>query len=259
MDATTLVDARRENALLAVGIEKRFGAFTAVKGGNLAVRANSTHALIGPNGAGKTTIFNLLTKLHSPSRGAIYFEGRDITRARTPDIARMGMVRSFQISAVFGAMTVRENLRVALQRRAGLATQFWRPLAALRVLDERAAELAAQVGLERQFDTVVNRLSYGRKRALELATTFALDPRLLLLDEPMAGLAHEDIGQITELIRSMAQGRTVLMIEHNLPVVERLCGTITVLQRGQILAEGDYAAVSANPEVRRAYLGEDDD
>lgn len=248
------------NVILAAhGLGKSFGAFTAVKSVDLSVTEGSIHGLIGPNGAGKTTVFNLLTKALSPTAGSITFRNRDITALQPAEVARLGIVRSFQISATFPHMTVRDNLRVALQRKAGLATQIWLSLNALRRLDERADELIASVGLSSFTNTPAAELSYGRKRALELATTFALEPDLLLLDEPMAGMAHEDIDGIADLIRRMAVGRTVVMIEHNLSVVSSLCDFITVLQRGEIIAHGSYAEVSADPLVRQAYLGDDDD
>jgi branched-chain amino acid transport system ATP-binding protein len=167
----------------------------------------------------------------------------------------MGLVRSFQISAVFPHLTVLDNVRVALQRPNRLAHQFWRPLSALRVLDDRADELLAAVGLTAERDTVAADLSYGRKRVLEIATTLALDPKVLLLDEPMAGMGQEDVMRIADLIRGVARDRAVLMVEHNLSVVADICHRVTVLQRGEILAEGDYESISRDPRVREAYMG----
>lgn len=222
---------------------------------DLSVGAGTIHALIGPNGAGKTTVFNLLTKVLAPTSGRILYQGVDITSLPPARVARLGMVRSFQISAVFGRMTVLDNVRVALQRMHGLSTQWWRPLGALRALDERAYALLASVRLEGHAHLLAGDLSYGRKRVLEIATTLALEPELLLLDEPLAGIGHEDIDGIASLIRAVAKGRTVLMVEHNLNVVSQLCDTITVLARGQILTQGSYAEVSSHPDVRAAYLG----
>ena len=236
-------------------LTKEFRGFTAVREVNLRVRRGSIHALIGPNGAGKSTVFNLLTKFLPPSSGRIFFKGEDITGEDPADIAQRGLVRSFQISSTFPHLSVRENVRIALQRPQGFSYRFWRHERCLDALHHRADELLEQVGLQAFRHARAADLSYGRKRALELATTLALDPEVLLLDEPMAGLGHEDIERIAKLIRSAAVGRTVLMVEHNLKVVSDLSDTITVLARGQILAEGTYATVAANPEVRSAYMG----
>jgi branched-chain amino acid transport system ATP-binding protein len=236
-------------------LSKEFRGFRAVSDVNLRVRHGSIHALIGPNGAGKTTVFNLLTKFLEPSRGQILYDGRDITRAKPADLAREGMVRSFQISATFPHLTVLENVRIALQRRLGTSFHFWRSEASLDVLNERAQELIEAVGLAGFADSAAAELPYGRKRALEIATTLALEPKLMLLDEPTAGMGHEDVGRVAALIKKVAQDRTVLMVEHNLSVVADLSDVITVLQRGRILAEGSYDEVSNNPEVREAYMG----
>ena len=236
-------------------LAKDFAGFVAVRGVNLRVARGSIHAMIGPNGAGKTTCFNLLTKFLTPTRGRIVFDGRDITALKPADVARLGMVRSFQISAVFPHLTVLENVRIALQRHRGGSFDFWRSKSALHALDERARALIADVGLSSYPHVLAVELPYGRKRALEIATTLALDPQLLLLDEPTAGMGHDDIGRISALIKTVAATRTVLMVEHNLSVVADLCDRITVLTRGQILAEGDYQTVSADPAVREAYLG----
>lgn len=241
--------------LTAKGLRKSFLGFVAVNGVDLSVQRGSIHALIGPNGAGKTTVFNLLTKFLTPSAGEIVFDGIDITRETPAQVARRGLVRSFQISATFPHLTVLENVRVALQRKAGLASQFWRSDAVLRRLDARARELVSAVNLDPFLQVRAVDLSYGRKRALELATTLALDPIMLLLDEPMAGMGHEEIGRVVDLIRQAAVGRTVLMVEHNLSVVAELCDRITVLQRGEIIAEGSYNEVSSDQRVRDAYLG----
>ena len=241
--------------LSARGLGKRFAAFEAVKNVDLDVRDARVHALIGPNGAGKTTVFNLLTKFLQPSSGTITFMGEDITGAAPDKVARLGLVRSFQISAVFPHLTVLDNVRVALQRPAGLATQFWRPMSALDRLIPRARELIEHVGLGDAVDTVAADLSYGRKRVLEIATTLALEPRVLLLDEPLAGMGQEDIQHVAGIIKDVAKTRAVLMVEHNLNVVSDICDTVTVLQRGEILAEGDYATVSQDERVRVAYMG----
>ena len=236
-------------------LTKEFAGFVAVRSVNLRVKRGTIHALIGPNGAGKTTCFNLLTKFLAPTRGRIVFDGRDITSLQPADVARLGLGRSFQISAVFPHLTVLENVRIALQRKRGNSFDFWRSKSALRILEDRANAIIADVGLSPYVEALAVELPYGRKRALEIATTLALDPELLLLDEPMAGMAREDIVRISALIKSVAANRTVLMVEHNLSVVADLCDRITVLTRGQVLAEGDYATVSADPAVREAYLG----
>ncbi len=241
--------------LETVGLTKRFGGFFAVNNVNLRVQRGSIHALIGPNGAGKTTCFNLLTKFIVPTEGRILFRGRDITAEKPAEVARSGLVRSFQISAVFPHLTARENVRVALQRRRGDGFDFWRSKTVLAQFDAEAERLLSEVGLDGFADTLAAEMSYGRKRALEIATTLALEPEVMLLDEPMAGMGHEAVGMIAQLIRRVSANRTILMVEHNLSVVADLCDRITVLTRGQILAEGDYATVSNDPAVRQAYMG----
>jgi branched-chain amino acid transport system ATP-binding protein len=237
------------------GLTKEFKGFVAVKDVSLKVQRGSIHALIGPNGAGKTTCFNLLTHFLEPTRGQIFYKGEEITGSSPSKIARMGLVRSFQISAVFPHLTVLENVRIALQRKRGSSYDFWRSEKVLRGLDAAARELVDAVGLSEFTETVAVELPYGRKRALEIATTLALDPEMMLLDEPTAGMTHNDVERITTLIKRVSANRTVLMVEHNLSVVSTLSDRITVLQRGEILAEGDYRTVSANPQVIEAYLG----
>ena len=236
-------------------LTKEFRGFVAVNGVGLRVRRGSVHALIGPNGAGKTTCFNLLTKFLTPSAGRILYNGRDITQAAPADVAQMGLVRSFQISAVFPHLTLLENVRVALQKKRGKSFDFWRSERVLDALNDRAAELLAEVGLAEFAHLTAVELPYGRKRALEIATTLALEPELMLLDEPTAGMGHEDLGRVVALIKRVAANRTVLMVEHNLSVVADLSHTITVLARGEVLVEGDYATVSKNPQVIEAYMG----
>src|ERR1700755_2914572 len=228
------------------GLTKEFAGFFAVSDVNLRVRRGSIHALIGPNGAGKTTCFNLLTKFLKPSAGQILYKGQDITAMAPADVARLGLVRSFQISAVVPHLTALENVRVALQRQHGHSFDFWRSKTVLDKYNNRARELLNDVGLSEFEKTPAVEMPYGRKRALEIATTLALDPEMLLLDEPMAGMGHEDVQRTTELIRRIAQSRTILMVEHNLSVVETLSNTITVLARGKVLAEGDYNTVSSD-------------
>ena len=236
-------------------LTKEFKGFVAVAKVNLKVQRGSIHALIGPNGAGKTTCFNLLTKFLTPTAGQILFEGQDITAEAPAHIARRGVIRSFQISAVFPHLTVLENVRVALQRKLGSSFQFWRSDRSLDTLNERAMQLLGQVDLEKYAQITAVELSYGRKRALEIATTLAMEPKLMLLDEPTQGMGLEDVDRIRQLIKKVAADRTVLMVEHNMSVVASIADTITVLQRGATLAEGPYEQVSKDPAVIEAYMG----
>lgn len=244
--------------LEARGLAKEFRGFAAVTDVDLTVRRGSIHALIGPNGAGKTTVFNLLSRFLQPTRGQILFDGVDITRERPVRVARRGMIRSFQISAVFPHLTVLENVRIGLQRKLHTAYHFWRSDRTLNRLNDQALALLAQVGLEAYADETTVNLPYGRKRALEIATTLAMDPKLMLLDEPTQGMGHEDVEQVAQLIKTVSAGRTVLMVEHNMKVVSGIADRITVLQRGAVLAEGSYQDVSRNPAVVEAYMGATD-
>ena len=240
------------------GLTKEFKGFVAVSNVNLLVARGTIHALIGPNGAGKTTCFNLLTKFLPPSAGSILFNDHDITHERPAQIARRGVIRSFQISATFPHLTVLENVRVALQRGLGSSFHFWKSERALDVLVPRAMDLLRTVGLEEMADVITVELPYGRKRALEIATTLAMDPQLMLLDEPTQGMGHEDVDRVTDLIKKVSANRTVLMVEHNMNVVAKIADVITVLQRGQVIAEGPYETVSRNPQVLEAYMGSAD-
>lgn len=239
-------------------LTKEFKGFTAVSKVNLSVQRGSIHALIGPNGAGKTTCFNLLTKFLEPTSGEIRFNGVDITREAPAQIARRGVIRSFQISAVFPHLTLLENVRVGLQRQLGTAFHFWKSEKTLNQLNQRAMELLDEVGLADMADQITVNLPYGRKRALEIATTLAMEPELMLLDEPTQGMGHEDVDRVTQLIKKVAAGRTILMVEHNMKVISTIADRITVLQRGAVLAEGNYAEVSSNPQVMEAYMGTTD-
>jgi branched-chain amino acid transport system ATP-binding protein len=247
--------AMTDRVLEAIGLTREFKGFTAVNNVDLKVQRGHIHALIGPNGAGKTTCFNLLTKFLVPSAGRILFNGRDITAATPSQIARQGVIRSFQISAVFAHLTVLENVRIGLQRALGTSFRFWQSQRALGRLNERAMELLAQVDLDRFADSIAADLPYGRKRALEIATTLGMEPELMLLDEPTQGMGHEDVHRVTDLIKKISAGRTILMVEHNMSVVAGICDRISVLQRGAMLAEGSYAEVSANAQVMEAYMG----
>jgi branched-chain amino acid transport system ATP-binding protein len=239
-------------------LSKAFKGFVAVNDVNLQVQRGSIHALIGPNGAGKTTCFNLLTKFLTPTRGRIVFNGVDITREKPAQIARRGVIRSFQISAVFAHMTVLDNVRVALQRQLGVSYHFWSSGRVLDQLDTRALELLEEVGLRGFAQELAVNLPYGRKRALEIATTLAMEPELMLLDEPTQGMGHEDVDRVTQLIKKVSAGRTILMVEHNMKVISTIADRITVLQRGAVLAEGPYEEVSRNPQVMEAYMGTTD-
>ena len=236
-------------------LTREFKGFVAVNQVNLRVQRGHIHALIGPNGAGKTTCFNLLTKFLAPSSGQILFNGRDITMQQPAQIARLGIIRSFQISAVFPHLTVLENVRIGLQRNLGTSFHFWKSETTLDQLSDRAMQLLGEVGLSDFAKSVTVDLPYGRKRALEIATTLAMEPELMLLDEPTQGMGHEDVKRVTDLIKKVSKGRTILMVEHNMSVVAGISDRISVLQRGAILAEGDYQTVSQNPQVLEAYMG----
>jgi len=250
---------RDDNILEARNLTKCFGSFAAVTDVNLTVKRHSIHAMIGPNGAGKTTTFNLITKFLKPTSGLLRFNGEDVTQLSAPAVARKGIVRSFQISAIFPRMTVAENVRLALLRPARLAQRFWRSERGLSALDGQIDELLKKVGLRQQRNSCAGSLAYGHRRALEFATTLALDPELMLLDEPTSGLGHEDVDRITDLIRVVSADRTIIMVEHNLSLVSRLADQITVLARGRVLAEGPYETVSSDRRVIEAYIGDADD
>ena len=241
--------------LVTQSLTKEFKGFVAVSQVNLTVKRGHIHALIGPNGAGKTTCFHLLTKFLEPTSGRIVFNGIDITAEKPAQIARRGVIRSFQISAVYPQMTVLENVRIGLQRKLGTSFHFWRSDASLNQLNEQAMQLLAEVDLTDFAQAFALNLPYGRKRALEIATTLAMDPELMLLDEPTQGMGHEDVDRVTQLIKKVSAGRTILMVEHNMNVVASIADTITVLQRGAVLAEGPYQEVSRNPQVMQAYMG----
>jgi branched-chain amino acid transport system ATP-binding protein len=246
-DATYILETQK--------LTKEFKGFVAVADVDLKVKRGHIHALIGPNGAGKTTVFNLLTKFLIPTRGHIFYNGTDITYEKPAQIARRGVIRSFQISAVFPHLTVLENVRIGLQRNLGTSFHFWKPERSLEGLHDRARALLAAVDLGEFADTITVELPYGRKRALEIATTLAMEPELMLLDEPTQGMGHEDVSRVTDLIKKVSANRTILMVEHNMNVVSRIADTISVLQRGQIIAEGPYETVSKNPQVMEAYMG----
>lgn len=248
-----------EFILRTEGLSKTFGGFQAVCDVDLAVRRGSIHALIGPNGAGKTTCFNLLTKFLAPTSGRIEYDGQDITAMGPAQVADIGLIRSFQISSVFPHLTALENVRIGLQRQLGLSFQFWRSSRVLSSLNDRALALLEEVGLADAAQTLAVELPYGRKRALEIATTLGMEPKLMLLDEPTQGMGQEDVERVTSLIQRVSKGRTILMVEHNMKVVSSIAETITVLQRGRIIAQGSYAQVSSNDQVLEAYMGQSAD
>jgi len=242
--------------LETLGLTKSFMGFVAVEDVSLKVSRGQIHALIGPNGAGKSTFFNLLTKFIKPTRGAIHFNGVDITSEKPAETARRGVVRSFQISAIFPHLTVLQNVRLALQQKEGMVHQFWKPASVLAALNDRAHEVLALVDLEAVADRPAVNLAYGQKRALELAATLAAEPELMLLDEPTQGMGHEDVEKIAQLIKRLSAGRTVLMVEHNMSVVSGISDCISVMQRGSIIAQGAYSEVTRDPKVMEAYMGE---
>ena len=259
MRPAAIGDAPVSDAILETrNLTREFKGFVAVNDVSLRVRRGQIHALIGPNGAGKTTFFNLLTRFLAPTSGRILFNGTDITDEKPAQVARRGIIRSFQISAVFPHLSVLENVRIGLQRKTGVSFHFWKSEKALTHLDARAIALLEEVDLGGFADAITVELPYGRKRALEIATTLAMDPELMLLDEPTQGMGHEDVDRVTALIRKVSANRTILMVEHNMNVVATIADTITVLQRGAILAEGPYAQVSADPQVKEAYMGSAD-
>lgn len=247
-----------ENVIETRNLTKEFLGFVAVNDVNLKVKRHTIHAIIGPNGAGKSTCFNLITKFLTPTKGQILFNGNDITKQTSSQIAREGVVRSFQISAVFPHMSVLENVRIGLQRRLGTSFHFWKSEQSLNILNDRALDALEQVGLAEYADETAVNLPYGRKRALEIAATVAMNPEVMLLDEPTQGMGHEDVERVTELIKQVSAGRTIIMVEHNMKVVSHIANTISVLQRGELIAEGDYATVSSNPQVMEAYMGSAD-
>ncbi|MBI3701633.1 MAG: ABC transporter ATP-binding protein [Afipia sp.] len=244
-----------EAVLQARALKKDFRGYTAVAGVDLDVRRGEIHALIGPNGAGKTTVFNLLTRFLTPTSGQILFDGVDVSDEKPAQLARRGLVRSFQISAVFSSLTVSENLMLALQRVCVSPVAFWRGRNRLGDVSHRIGDLLRQVDLGEFANTRAGDLAYGRKRALELATTLAAEPKVMLLDEPTQGLGLEDVDRVTDLIKQAAVGRTVVMVEHNMKIVSRIADRISVLRRGEIIAEGSYDEVSRNPQVIESYLG----
>jgi len=243
--------------LLAVhGLTKEFRGFRAVNDVDLSVEEGTIHALVGPNGAGKTTLFNMLTGFIKPTAGRIVFDGEDVTKLPPEQIARRKMARSFQVTSLFDQLTAVEHVVLALQAETHLGYRFWRSEKVLGRFRERALEILAQVGLAEIAERHVASIPYGQKRALEMALVLALEPRLLLLDEPTAGMSMDDVGRIIALIRRVRAGRTVVLVEHNMGVVSELADRVTVLQRGGVLAEGTYSEVRDDPRVIEAYLGQ---
>jgi branched-chain amino acid transport system ATP-binding protein len=244
--------------LSAQGLSKEFRGFRAVDDVDLEVPEGGVHALVGPNGAGKTTLFNLLTGFLKPTEGRITLGTRELSGRRPEQIARLGVARSFQITSLFPQLTAREHVELALQGGTGLGWRFWRSEKQLARFGDRAKELLGQVRLADLAETRAGALSYGHKRALELALALALDPKVLLLDEPTAGMGAEDVDATVELIGRVREGRTVVLVEHNMNVVASLADKVTVLQSGRVLAEGPYAEIRRDPRVIAAYLGDAD-
>jgi branched-chain amino acid transport system ATP-binding protein len=239
------------------GLSREFRGFLAVDGVDLDVAEGSVHALVGPNGAGKTTLFNLLTGFLKPTAGSVLLAGGRELAGRNPEaITRLGVARSFQITSLFAELTPHQHVELALASPTGLGWRFWRSDRALARFAERAEELLDQVGLSGHGDVPAGSLPYGSKRALELALALALDPKVLLLDEPTAGMGVEDVDRTSELIRKIRAGRTVVLVEHNMNVVASLADRVTVLQHGKVLAEGPYAEIRHDPRVITAYLGD---
>ena len=244
-----------ETLLQTRSLTKEFRGFRAVSDVDLVVQTGTVHALVGPNGAGKTTLFNLLTGFLEPTSGTIEYDGHNITGKRPEDIAHLGIARSFQITSLFDALTLREHLELALASRTGLGMRFWQSVSRFGRFEDRATALLDQVGLADLSGLPAGSLAYGQKRALELALALALDPKLLLLDEPTAGMGVEDVDRTIALVKQVAQGRTVVLVDHNMHVVGSLADTVTVLQSGQVLAEGPYEQVRQDDRVIEAYLG----
>ncbi len=244
-----------ETLLQTRSLTKEFRGFRAVSDVDLVVQTGTVHALVGPNGAGKTTLFNLLTGFLTPTSGTIEYDGQDITGKRPEDIAHLGIARSFQITSLFDGLTLREHLELALASRTGLGMRFWQSVTRFGRFDDRATALLDQVGLADLSGLPAGSLAYGQKRALELALALALDPKLLLLDEPTAGMGVEDVDRTIALVKQVAEGRTVVLVDHNMHVVGSLAHTVTVLQSGQVLAEGPYEQVRQDDRVIEAYLG----
>ncbi len=245
--ATPLLETR--------ALTKEFRGFRAVSDVDLVVGAGTMHALVGPNGAGKTTLFNLLTGFLTPTSGSIVFDGQDITGKQPEQIAPLGIARSFQITSLFDQLTLSEHLELALASPTGMGMQFWRSVKRLAAFKDRSMELLEQVGLADRSGQPAGSLAYGQKRALELALALALDPKLLLLDEPTAGMGIEDVDRTIALVKQISTGRTVVFVDHNMHVVGSLADTVTVLQSGEVLAEGPYEQVRGDERVITAYLG----
>ena len=245
-------------ALLEVeGLSKRFRGVTASDNVQFDVREGELHAIIGPNGAGKTTLINQLAGEVLPDSGCIKFAGRDITVLPTYRRSALGLARSFQITSLFLDFTALDNVALAVQAHAGHSFRFWHNARRDRQLREPALAALKRVGLEGRRDILVSRLSHGEQRQLELAMALATEPRLLLLDEPMAGLGPKESHHMVALLRELKGALTILLIEHDMETVFSLAHRITVLVEGRAIASGAPATIRANPEVRRAYLGEE--
>ena len=239
------------------GLRKRFGGLTAVDGVSLSVAAGEVHALIGPNGAGKTTLIAALAGTLSTDAGRVFFDGRDMTRAPQHARVRAGLVRSFQITSIFRRFSVLENLALAVQARSGSSFSFWRPLAAERALFDEARGIAAEVNLSERLHLEAGKLAHGEQRALEVGLALATRPRMILLDEPMAGMGPQDSQRMIALIAAIRTRVAVLLVEHDMDAVFRLADRISVLVDGRVIASAAPQDIRQDPQVRRAYLGED--
>lgn len=245
-----------ESILDVVDVERRFGSLVAVDGVNLQVTAGSVHAVIGPNGAGKTTLFNLLSGELPPTSGQVVFEGREINQLTPDKRARIGIGRSFQVTSIFQSLSVFENVRVAGQLHGrGSAYNFITPARSRRRAEDTTWAVLERVGLAAESEVVAGELSHGRQRLLGVALALAARPRLLLLDEPCAGMGVEDIELMLGLLHDLASDHTIVLIEHNVELVMTVSDVITVLDRGTVLVEGPPKEVARHPKVREAYLG----
>ena len=244
-------------ALQAIGVSRSFRGFRALDHVDLTVEQGEIHAILGPNGAGKTTLFNCLSGFLEPSEGTVELFGEVINGEPPHKIVRRGMSRSFQISSVFETLTVLENIVVALQARTTHPVRFWEPRDALHEFEPQARKILEQVRLTGKEHVRAADLSHGQKRNLEIGISLTQDPRVLLLDEPTSGMGREDVNRTVDLCREVAQGKTVVLVEHNMGVVAKLAHRITVLARGQVLAGGSYEQIKSDPRVIEAYLGEE--
>ncbi|WP_103043750.1 ATP-binding cassette domain-containing protein [Comamonas faecalis] len=243
--------------LTLTDVHKAFGETQIIRGVDLELRAGERHALIGPNGAGKSTVFHLISGHYVPTSGRIHFDGHDIQGASPQRINRLGLARSFQITNIFPKLSVYENLRLAVMRRHGVQNTLWRFIGSYPKVREETERLLEQVRLAARRDAIAGELSYSEQRSMEIAMALASDPQVILLDEPMAGMSHEETDYAVELIKQVTQGRSLLIVEHDMDVVFSLCDRISVLVYGQVIATGTPDEIRNNQKVKEAYLGEE--